>query len=269
MYKTHKTPCRDVLEQLADNSIDFICQDPPFEVTNQHWDKGFIKMLPEMWPLWERKLKQNGVIVMKATYPFALDLLNSKPKKWKYYEHVWIKNTFTNFVNAKKMPLRALEYLFVFYRNLENMTYNPVLRKTNNPRKERINKNSNTKVYNIKEGNYLNVVGEYGQPVNYFFEGAENGRFVSSNGEQDRHPNRTPPKVWERMINFYTNPGDLIFDGYSGSGSVGQAAIRLDRNIITCETDDHFYEMTCKNLHNESTIKELGYVPNYEPNTLF
>ena len=112
--KLYFKDCKEVLQSLPDNSIDLFLQDPPFEVTNQAWDKGFIEQLPELWGLWQQKGKDNAAFVFKATFPFAIDLINSNRKIFKY-EWVWKKNKMTNFVNAKKMPMRCLEYLFVFY----------------------------------------------------------------------------------------------------------------------------------------------------------
>jgi hypothetical protein len=54
-------------------------------------------------------------------------LINSNRKMFKY-EWIWKKNRFSNFVNAKKMPMRCIEYIFIFYK--EQPIYNPILRKS-------------------------------------------------------------------------------------------------------------------------------------------
>ena len=43
---------------------------------------------------------------------------------------------------------------------------------------------------------------------------------------------KVPPKAIEQYIKHYTNPGDIILDGFSGSGMTGVAARTLGRNII-------------------------------------
>ena len=43
---------------------------------------------------------------------------------------------------------------------------------------------------------------------------------------------KVPPKAIEQYIKHYTKPGDIILDGFSGSGMTGVAARTLGRNII-------------------------------------
>lgn len=254
--------CIEVLKRLPDNSIDMFLQDPPFEVTASEWDKGFIEILPELWELWIKKGKSNTTFLFKATYPFAIDLINSKPKGMKYYEWIWIKNSYTNFVNAKWQPMRCSEYIFVFYKQ-NNYTYNPVLRVNNTRKKAAIRLNSNTtKIHNItgeKSKNYVNKIDEFGQPVNVIYVDSENSRFITSDGSQNRHPNRTNPELWKYFIKTYTNEGDLIFDGYSGSGSIPEAAIELNRNWVACENSDLYFKDTENQLLRIKEKHVFGY----------
>ena len=249
--------CIEVLKRLPDNSVDAYFQDPPFEVTDNEWDNGFIKTLPVLWELWIKKGKKNTPFIFKATFPFANDLINSKPQGMKYYEWVWEKNVYSNFVNAKKMPMRCLEYIFVFYK--EQYTYNPILRKNKHPRTNMKTDNSKCTVYNIKKAEYNYEVKEFGSPINLIKIDAEKERYISANGSQNRHPNRTTPELWKYFIKTYTNEGDLIFDGYTGSGSVPQAAIELNRKWIACENSNEYFSDTEKRLLNTKEIKEHGY----------
>ena len=43
---------------------------------------------------------------------------------------------------------------------------------------------------------------------------------------------KVPPKAIEKYIEHYTKPGDIVFDGFSGSGMTGVAARSLGRNVI-------------------------------------
>jgi len=270
LNKIHFKNCIEVLQSLPDNSIDMFLQDPPFEVTDQVWDKGFIENLPLLWDLWLNKGKRNAAFVFKATFPFAIDLINSNRKMVKY-EWIWEKNSYTNFVNAKRMPLRNVEYLFVFYR--EQPTYNPVLRKNKHVKPAQIKKTqTQTKIYSIKEGSCVYKVDEFGQPTNLIKVNSEKDRFVSSNGSQNRHPNRTNPALWEYFIKTYTNEGDVVFDGYSGSGSVPEACIELNRKFIACENSDEYFYDTEKRLFDLKEKKLYGYDKTNivtSPNSLF
>jgi site-specific DNA-methyltransferase (adenine-specific) len=250
--------CIEVLKRLPDNCIDAFIQDPPFEVTANEWDNGFIENLPILWELWIKKGKTNAPFIFKATFPFIIDLINSNRKMFKY-EWIWKKNKYTNITQAKRMPLRCIEYILLFYKM--QPTYNPVPRKNKSPKGCKKSSTSyGGTTYNIKfKDNYVFNVGEFGAPVNFIEASHEKDAFISSNGSQNRHPNRTPPQLWEYFIKTYTNEGDLIFDGYSGSGSVPQAAIELNRNWIACENSKEYFSDTEKRLLNTKEIKEHGY----------
>ena len=43
---------------------------------------------------------------------------------------------------------------------------------------------------------------------------------------------KVPPKAIEKYIKHYTKPGDIVLDGFSGSGMTGVAARSLGRNVI-------------------------------------
>jgi len=45
------------------------------------------------------------------------------------------------------------------------------------------------------------------------------------------------------LVFTYTNPGDLIIDGFCGSGSTLDAALRLNRRFVGVERDPRHYEI--------------------------
>lgn len=49
------------------------------------------------------------------------------------------------------------------------------------------------------------------------------------------HPTQKPEWLMEVLIRKHTDPGDLIFDWCSGSGTTGAVALRLGRRFIGCE----------------------------------
>lgn len=250
--------CIEVLKRQPDNSIDLFLQDPPFEVTANEWDKGFIEKLPELWELWIKKGKINTPFIFKATFPFAIDLINSNRKLFKY-EYVWKKNKYTNFANATKMPMRCIEYIFIFYQ--KQPTYNPILRQNKYPKSGgRIRENSSGTTYGqICNKDYKIPTREFGTPINFIEIDHEKSAFVSTNGSQNRHPNRTNPELWQYFIQTYSNEGDVIFDGYAGSGSVAEACIVTNRNFICCENLEKNYLDAKKNIQNAKDKILHGY----------
>lgn len=53
-----------------------------------------------------------------------------------------------------------------------------------------------------------------------------------------RHPCEKPAELAEHVIQASSRPGDLVFDGFAGSGAFGVAAARLGRAFIGCDTDE-------------------------------
>ncbi len=60
--------------------------------------------------------------------------------------------------------------------------------------------------------------------------------------EQTGHPAQKPVAVFEKLILMTTQEGDLVLDPYSGSGTTGEAARKLNRLAII---SDHSEEYTC------------------------
>ena len=62
--------------------------------------------------------------------------------------------------------------------------------------------------------------------------------------EKRLHPTQKPQKLLERIIYASSNEGDLILDPFMGSGSTGEACLRMNRNFIGIELDDKYFEIT-------------------------
>ena len=55
------------------------------------------------------------------------------------------------------------------------------------------------------------------------------------------HQTEKPVPLLSYLVNKSSNPGDIVFDGFMGSGTTGLAAQQNGRDFIGCEIDDiHF-----------------------------
>lgn len=62
-------------------------------------------------------------------------------------------------------------------------------------------------------------------------------------GEADRwsaHPNHKPFSLLEPLLRWYSRPGDVVLEPFSGSGSTAAAAIRLGRRARALELRDQW-----------------------------
>lgn len=81
-----------------------------------------------------------------------------------------------------------------------------------------------------------------GQAIHDFFETS-----VTPSGERKfgKHPTQKPIRLLEQMILLLSNPGDLVFDPFMGSGSTGVAALKNGRNFIGSEISKDYCDI-CK-----------------------
>jgi len=112
--------CLNELQHLPDASIDLIIADPPYGVTKCAWDK--VIPLEPMWKELHRVAKDSAAILIFGIEPFSSRLRLSNEDYYRY-DWVWEKTHATGFLNANRQPLRAHEFISVFYR--KQPTYNP------------------------------------------------------------------------------------------------------------------------------------------------
>ena len=61
-----------------------------------------------------------------------------------------------------------------------------------------------------------------------------------------KHPTQKPLEIMERIILASTQEKDLILDPFSGSGTTGIAAYKLDRNYIGIEREQEYLDLSIK-----------------------
>jgi len=240
--------CLDVMKFIPDKSIDMILCDLPYGTTQNKWDS--VIPLGKLWAHYERIIKDTGTIALTGQGVFTAKLILSNEKLFKY-KLIWVKSKPTNFLNAKKQPLRKHEDICVFYK--KQPTYNPQMT-PGEPYDKGIRKDQHTGSYgdfsprHVKSsgGRYpVDVISiepafiddfqlKYDDvelrcldEVIYYKTAESEGKVL--------HPTQKPVELGRYLIRTYTNEGDIILDNACGSGSFLVAAVQERRQFIGIE----------------------------------
>jgi len=239
--------CLEEMAKLEAGSVDMVLTDPPYGTTACKWDS--IIPLEPMWGQLKRIIKPNGAIVMTASQPFT-SILGASNVGGLKYSWQWVKSRATGHLNAKKMPMKNLEDVLVFYA--KQPTYNPQgvidcditqhnslsdsMRGKSTDATSVVTGGIDLKPYKQKLTNYPRQLIE-----------------IPSEGKTV-HPTQKPVALMEYLIKTYTNEGDTVLDFTMGSGTTGVACNNLNRNFIGIERDPEYFKVAKDRI--ESCVRD-------------
>lgn len=220
--------CLEVMKDVPSNSIDMILCDLPYGTTQNLWDS--VIPLDQLWAHYERIIKDRGVIALTGHGLFTANLMLSNPKLFKY-KIVWVKSKPTNFLNAKKQPLRKHEDICIFYK--AQPAYNPQMT-LGEPYNKGFRKNQFTGSYGDFKTVEVKSNGERYPTDVVYFKTAESEGVV-------HHPTQKPVELGRYLIRTFTKPGDIVLDNACGSGSFSVAAVLEGRKFIGIEKNKEVF----------------------------
>ena len=228
--------CLEVMQSIPDKSVNMILCDLPYGTTQNKWDS--VIDLQKLWTEYERIIKDDGAIVLTSQGIFTAKLILSNEKLFKY-KITWIKSKSTNFLNAKKQPLRKHEDICIFYK--KQPTYNPQMTEGEAYDKG-IRKDQYTGSYGDFKPKHVKSNGERYPNDIVFYEEQNLDDFVYIKTAEAEgtvyHPTQKPIELGRYLIRTYTNPGDIVLDNACGSGSFLLSAILENRNFIGIEKNE-------------------------------
>ncbi len=71
------------------------------------------------------------------------------------------------------------------------------------------------------------------------------------------HPTQKPVKVLKRLIEIFTDEGDVVIDPVAGSGSTLRACAELNRSCYGFEIKKDFYNKSKEKMINEEILDDL------------
>src|SRR3990167_7569633 len=228
--------CLNVLKELPDRCIDLVLTDPPYGITNNDWDST--EKLPEVFNECLRVLKDWGGLVFTASEPFNHEMYQLLKK---YFRHSWVwdKDFPGSFQNAKFRPLKVEESIMVFSNNTP-VNYYPIMRKI----KERKSGGGGKITDNYSGLKYYETIRSEAFPKSII-------RFFNGDQKNKQHPTQKPVSLMSYLIQTYSQPNDIIFDPFLGSGTTAVAAKQLGRNYIGIEISEKYCKIANDRLRQE------------------
>lgn len=209
-------------------TVNHIITDPPYNISKENnfhtlksprkgvdfgeWDKGF-----DLFS-WIKKyvdiLDKNGSIIIFCSYLFISDLVRELEKA-----NIVVKDILV-WKKSNPMPRNITR------RYVQDMEF---------------------AIWGVKKG--AKWVFNKPKDVPYLRSTFETS--LVSGREKNGHPTQKSLKLMEEIIKIHTNENEIILDPFMGSGTTGEAAMKLNRKFIGIEKDEKYYELAKKRINND------------------
>lgn len=228
LIKYENESCFEFLPKIKSKSVDLILIDPPYEIsrptnflsgeeTGRDTDRFRISMDFGDW--------DKNFYGLEEVFKESYRILRDGGTMICFYD-LWKIETIKQYYDDNK---------FKQIRFIEWLKTNPV------PINSKINYLTNSRevaVLGIKKSkptfhsSYDN--GLYQYPICQ-----DAGRF---------HPTQKPLALMKELIEKHSNEGDIVLDCFSGSGTIGVAALTTNRKFLGCEINPEYYEKSLERI---------------------
>lgn len=224
--------CLNELKSIESNSVDLIIADPPYNVGKDYGnmsDKQNFDEYIEFSKTWlsecHRILKKGGTIYVFIGFRYISYLYQILENDLEMNFINWISWHYTQGVGKTKGFSPRHDDILMFSKS-ENYIFN--LDDIRIPQKYY------RKVNNMRGANPGDVWSI--SHIHYCQKGRQS------------HPTQKPEALIERMVLASSNPGDLVVDPFSGSGTTLRVCQQLNRNAIGIELNEEYVEQTKERL---------------------
>lgn len=238
--------CLEYLKQQPNDSIKFTLTSPPYDDIRDYkgYSFPFEEIAQELW----RTTKSGGVIAWNVADATVKGSETGTSMRQALFFMDCGLRLHDTMIYEKQNPMpasksskryhQAWEYIFCFSKGTPE-TFNPFMvpakyghvkanmkhrGKDGSLEYTKTQRNSHTKVRNI----FTYTVG---------------GGHSTSDKEAHGHPALMPEKLAEDQILTWTNPGDTVFDPFSGAGTSGKMAVKNRRKYIGTELSKDYCDL--------------------------
>ena len=266
--------CIAELKKLPDQSVDSVCTDPPYPHivreygiwTEKEWQGMMDSVITEL----KRVLKPSGsaMFVLQANHetpgkvrPWLWDFLAKYSKEWGMVQDVYAWNYTcmpTTHCSRKYGLMRPSVKMCAWFGPSDcYKNQDAILWEQADANKAHKLSNRALKKYpsgsSMREGRCIATANERGgsTPFNLIPISSGNGKKSGSS-----HGAATPIDLCRWMVNYITPPGGVVLDPFSGSATIGVAAINHGFRYIGIERKEEYFKEATVRLNDFSSSME-------------
>lgn len=228
----------DTLEfnkEIPDKSIDLVISDSPYydvvkDSFDHQWDspEEFLTWLEQNVIEWKRILKDNGTLFVYSSQEMNADI------DIMLQDYFNIKNRIIWYRSGGRPMTKKYrishEHLFYCVNDLSNHTWNP-----DNVRVKSIYADTDKR---------LNPIGKVPDDVWVI------PNLVGKKKEKVNHPTQKPLAICDRIILGHSNPNDVVYIPFGGSGSEIVSCINNNRQWISTENNEEYFNLIKNRIKN-------------------
>lgn len=214
------------MKKIPDNSIDFICSDFPYNISNKwgltmkwnrvvkadfgEWDKWdsqeeYIEFVFAVCREYQRILKPNASLVLFFSYRYAGWLAYEMERKGMFtFRHPIIFNKLNPKKHYTEQGFRSCHEFGVWFVNDGGNFHKP-------------------RTFNFLSQSKMKNVLHY--------------RIGKAGNKQTNHPTEKPEFLIGSLVEVFTNLNDIVLDRFAGGGTTGVAAYKKWRHYISIEKE--------------------------------
>ncbi len=272
--KIYNENCIDTMQRMPDNFLDLTVTSPPYDNLRNYngYKFDFESIAKELY----RTTKEGGVVVwIVADATIKGSETGTSFRQALYFMECGF-NLHDTMIWQKHSPYpsnvrynQEFEYMFIFSKSKPKV-FNPV----------KVNKSPNTlkRWRGATSAKKTQIIKEKGKDKRVYFGAKAEERFLKSvnktkktasnvwyipsgniNGDKIafQHPAIFPEKLANDHIISWSNPDDLVYDCFTGSGTTWKMCLRNDRNFIGSEISEEYMKIATQRIEETKKIIAL------------
>ena len=225
----HNVDCLALLRGIRDKSIHAIITDPPYNIGYElcDWDRDALNW-QALGKECKRILKDNGCLALFQGWSSVANTMKILDED--FYLKNWIIYDRIKGRGAKNNLISTREDILWYVVNEKRYTYNKRPSTTKKATGGSIGKRNGC-AYRMLSNVWSDI-----SPI------------VPWSKERKNHPTQKPLQLMERIVEIFTNEGDIVLDPFCGSGATLLASKNLRRGYIGTDTHEAYCNITKERL---------------------